>query len=76
LLIYATCTPLAAENEGVVARLVSEDGMQALPQREWLPADLHGLSSNLDETALRLLPHAHAMDGFVVHVLRSRAAAR
>jgi 16S rRNA C967 or C1407 C5-methylase (RsmB/RsmF family) len=50
--------------------------MQALPQREWLPAELHGLSSNLDETALRLLPHAHAMDGFVVHVLRSRAAAR
>jgi len=76
LLVYATCTPLAAENEGVVARLVSEDGMQALPQREWLPAELHGLSSNLDGTALRLLPHVHAMDGFVIHVLRPRAAAR
>ena len=73
-LVYATCTPLAAENEGVVARLCAEDGLEALPLRSWLPATLAGLSSDLDATALRLSPHEHGTDGFVVHVLRRRTA--
>lgn len=72
-LVYATCTPLAAENEGVVERLCAEDGLQALPLRDWLPEELRELSSELDSRALRLTPHEHGTDAFVVHVLRRRA---
>jgi 16S rRNA (cytosine967-C5)-methyltransferase len=70
LLIYATCTPLRAENEAVVARLCAEEGLVALPQVEWLPGDLHTLSSDRSATVLRLLPHVHGTDAFSVHVMR------
>lgn len=69
-LIYATCTPLVTENEAVVARLCAEEGLVALPQSEWLPEELHALSTDRSATALRLLPHVHGTDAFTVHVLR------
>lgn len=69
-LVYATCTPLVAENEAVAARLAELEGLEPLPQREWLPEGLRALSSDLDKPALRLLPHRHGTDGFTVQVLR------
>jgi 16S rRNA (cytosine967-C5)-methyltransferase len=69
-LVYATCTPLAAENEAVVARLVAEERLVALPQREWVPAELAELVRDPESPVLRLLPHVHGTDAFTVHVLR------
>lgn len=69
-LVYATCTPFRGENEDVVARLVAEDGLVALPLRDWLPPELHALTRDLGSPALRLLPHEHGTDAFTVHVLR------
>ncbi len=74
-LIYATCTPCRAENESVVARLCSADDLLPLPLREWLPADLGALASDLESPVLRLRPDVHGTDAFTVHVLRRRERA-
>ncbi|MFO1009431.1 MAG: RsmB/NOP family class I SAM-dependent RNA methyltransferase [Planctomycetota bacterium] len=73
-LIYATCTPLREENEGVVERLCAEEGIEALPMSAWLPAELHALAPDRSSTVLRLLPHVHGTDAFTVHVLRRRSS--
>ncbi|MEQ1892918.1 MAG: RsmB/NOP family class I SAM-dependent RNA methyltransferase, partial [Planctomycetota bacterium] len=69
-LVYATCTPFRSENEDVVAQLVAECGLVALPLRDWLPAELHGLTTDLASPTLRLLPHLHGTDAFTLHVLK------
>ena len=69
-LVYATCTPLVDENEAVVARLCAESKLVALPLRDWLPPELHALTQDLTQPALRLLPHVHGTDAFTIHVLR------
>ena len=74
-LVYATCTPFAAENEAVVARLAELEGLELLPQREWLPEPMRALSSDLDNHALRLLPHIHGTDAVTLQVLRRRGPA-
>lgn len=72
-LVYATCTPLVAENEAVASRLAELEGLELLAQRDWLPQALRALSCDLDKPALRLLPHRHGTDAFTVQVLRRRA---
>lgn len=72
-MVYATCTPLVAENEAVVARLVAGGDLTALPVRDWLPADLAELASAPDATVLRLSPDVHGTDAFTVHVLERPA---
>lgn len=69
-LVYATCSPLACENEAVVARLAAEEGLTLLPLGDWLPQELHALAPDPGATVLRLLPHPHGTDAFTVHVLR------
>lgn len=69
-LVYATCSPFRCENEDVVARLVEQEKLVALPLADWLPLDLRALASDLQATALRFLPHVHGTDAFTVHVLR------
>jgi 16S rRNA (cytosine967-C5)-methyltransferase len=68
-LLLATCTPLRAENEAVVERLVVAEGLRPLPVHAWLPPDLAALDPGGDATVLRLLPHRHGTDAFTVHVL-------
>lgn len=69
-LVYATCSPFRCENEEVVARLVRELGLVALPLSDWLPSELRALADDLEAPVLRLLPHVHGTDGFTLHVLR------
>lgn len=69
-LVYATCSPFRCENEEVVARLVAEEKLVALPLADWLPLELRPLVKDLAATVLRFLPHVHGTDAFTVHVLR------
>jgi 16S rRNA (cytosine967-C5)-methyltransferase len=68
-LVYATCTLLRAENEGVVEQLV-EGGMQLVPAREVLGGALADRVCTADGRYLKLLPHVHGCDGFFAAVLR------
>jgi 16S rRNA (cytosine967-C5)-methyltransferase len=73
-LIYATCTILRAENQGVVERLVAaRAGLELVS-----PVEIWGKARGLplcDATGsfLEVLPHKHGTDGFFAAVLRRRA---
>lgn len=69
-LVYATCSPLAAENEAVVARLVAEEGLEVLRLREWGSPGLGAILEEPEARVLRLLPNRHGTDAFTMHVLR------
>lgn len=71
-LIYATCTLLRAENEGVVERLLAEDGFRLIPAREVLGGVLGMKLSGEDGRYLRTYPHRHGTDGFFSAVLEKR----
>ena len=60
--LFAVCSVLRAECEGVVERLVADEGeVRFLPA----PFDAPGLTALTgDATSLRLLPHVHGTDGY------------
>jgi 16S rRNA (cytosine967-C5)-methyltransferase len=68
-LIYATCSVLREENDGVVERFLHErPGFVVMPLKEiWGKARAAVLG---DQTFLRLLPHVHDTDGFFAAVMR------
>ncbi len=73
-LIYATCTVLRAENEGVVdAFLERHEAFERMPLKTFLGKE-RALAIG-DGTDLRLGPHTHGTDGFYAAVLRRRPAA-
>lgn len=68
-LIYATCTLLRDENDGVVEKFLKErPDFVVMPLKDiWGKARAAALG---DETYLRLYPHVHNTDGFFAAVLR------
>ena len=70
-LVYATCSLLAEENDGVVDAFLA-----AHPEFELVPANAilqaQGVALDTGER-LRLLPHVHDTDGFFAAVLARRA---
>jgi 16S rRNA (cytosine967-C5)-methyltransferase len=68
-LIYATCSVVEVENEGVVSRFVAErDDFVRVPVKEiWGTERAAAVGDGL---SLRLFPHTHDTDGFFAAVLR------
>ena len=68
LLVYATCTLLAQENEGVVDGFLAShsDFQPKVPVER--AAEL-GLSEAIMGTAIKLLPHRYGTDGFFCAIL-------
>ncbi len=70
-LVYATCSPLAAENEEVVAAFEAAEGRDftPLPALQALQsARVEGAASLVQGRWLRLWPHRHGTDGFFAAV--------
>ncbi len=70
-LIYATCSLLHEENDGIVDAFLSAHGeFESVPTKEILGKE-HALQIG-DGERLRLWPHLHDTDGFFAAVLRRR----
>ena len=70
LLVYATCTILPEENEGVVrAFLEKHPGFEPDTADGWLP---EALRPRLTDGMLQILPHRDNMDGFFIARLRRK----
>jgi 16S rRNA (cytosine967-C5)-methyltransferase len=64
-LVYATCSLLADENEGVAdAFTAGESAFRRVDAREYLPASIGTTSTLVEAGNLRLWPHLHSTDGF------------
>lgn len=73
-LIYATCTILRAENQGVVERLMAaRPGLELVSPREIWGAARGTPLCDATGSFLEVLPHRHGTDGFFAAVLRRRA---
>ena len=73
-LIYATCTVLRAENQGVVERLMVErPGLELVPVKDVWGSARAAPISDPSGAFLELLPHRHGTDGFFAAVLRRRS---
>jgi 16S rRNA (cytosine967-C5)-methyltransferase len=72
-LVYATCSLLREENEGVVEEfLTGHPDFGSVPVREIL--ERRHIAIDTDSEALQLLPHRHGTDGFYAAVLERRKA--
>jgi 16S rRNA (cytosine967-C5)-methyltransferase len=73
-LVYATCSVLREENDGVIERFLQErPDFLVMPLKEiWGKERAMGVG---DGTFLRLLPHVHDTDGFFTAVLRRKGKA-
>ena len=70
LLVYATCTILPDENEGVVrAFLEQHPGFEPDTADDWLP---QALKPRLENGMLQILPHRDNMDGFFIARMRRK----
>ncbi len=70
LLVYATCTILPDENEGVVrAFLEQHPGFEPDTADDWLP---EALKPRLENGMLQILPHRDNMDGFFIARMRRK----
>ena len=70
-LIYATCTVLRDENQGVVEKFLAEDaGWTPIRPAEVLSAERAFGKTDASGTALELMPHRHGTDGFFAIALR------
>jgi 16S rRNA (cytosine967-C5)-methyltransferase len=70
-LVYATCSLLACENEGIVAQfLATHPDFALMPAREVLAEQKIALDTG---DYLQLLPHLHQSDGFFAALLIRRA---
>ncbi|MBT8495819.1 MAG: hypothetical protein KJO07_22440, partial [Deltaproteobacteria bacterium] len=70
-LVYATCTVLGSENEGVIDRLLQRHSeLELVPVKEvWGRERAEQVG---DGTFLRTLPSRHGCDGFFAAILRLR----
>jgi 16S rRNA (cytosine967-C5)-methyltransferase len=74
-LVYATCSLLAAENEGVADAFTAahSDDFVVLPAQEALAAaHVEGAERLVSGPYLRLWPHVHQTDGFFAAVWQRR----
>lgn len=72
-LVYATCSILDEENEGIVQQfLAAHPQFQLVPMREVMAAQKIALDTG---DYLKLLPHVHGTDGFFAAVMQRQAAA-
>ncbi|HWM84902.1 MAG TPA: RsmB/NOP family class I SAM-dependent RNA methyltransferase [Kofleriaceae bacterium] len=72
-LVYATCTMLRAENQGVVERLMSErSDLEVVPIKDVWGSARAASITDPSGAYLELLPHVHGTDGFFAAVLRRR----
>ena len=68
-LVYATCSLLEAENEGVAAAFdASQKGFERLDAAELLAGQVPQASELVRAGSLRLWPHRHQCDGFFAAV--------
>jgi 16S rRNA (cytosine967-C5)-methyltransferase len=73
-LIYATCTVLRAENQGVVEKLLAErSDLELVPIKDVWGSARAAPITDTSGAFLELLPHRHGSDGFFAAVLRRRA---
>ena len=76
-LVYATCSPLAAENEAIVSEFLARHpefvGVAANDVLSRQGIDVDGLA---DDDYLRLLPHRQGTDGFFAAVMERRQDAK
>jgi 16S rRNA (cytosine967-C5)-methyltransferase len=71
VLVYATCTISAEENDDVLAWFVAQRPAFAVDDpRPSLPPGAHGLVGS--DHALRTFPHRHGLDGFFAVRLKAR----
>ncbi len=62
ILVYATCTTFAEENEAVATQFLrTHPGWMPVPVEDSLPEECHSLCEN---GCFRSWPHRHAIDGF------------
>ena len=72
-LIYATCSVLAAENQGVVAALLAGEGdLEVVALGDVLGAERAEALTAPSGDFLQTLPHRHGCDGFFAAVIRRR----
>jgi 16S rRNA (cytosine967-C5)-methyltransferase len=71
VLVYATCTISAGENDDVLAWFVAQRPAFAIDDpRQSLPPGAHGLIGS--DHVLRTFPHRHGLDGFFAVRLKAR----
>lgn len=71
-LIYATCTLLREENEGVVERLLANPEFSLVPLKEIIGKKLADKIADESGKYLKLLPSRHNTDGFFAAVLKKK----
>jgi len=71
-MVYATCSVLREENEGVVERFVAKGDFEVEPVASILPEPLAKRVATSDGRFMRCLPHIHGTDGFFTAALRKK----
>lgn len=67
-LVYATCSLLNEENDGVIAAfLAGHESFRVVPVNEIL--ERRGIALRMEDDFLRLYPHRHETDGFFAAVM-------